>query len=93
MSTIRALLDATPPPPEDVDVDTLTTTFAAVSAARQAIIDSLTAPILVDDADRPLLATLRARQDAWHAALSRALDHVRDQRIAATKVKGYAAGL
>jgi hypothetical protein len=43
--------------------------------------------------DRAFLDELRARQTAWLDALGKALDHVREQRIGTTKLKGYAASI
>ena len=94
MSIIRELLDATPLPPEDADVDSLTTQFSAISARRQTLIESTTPPVAVTSPeDRAFLEELRARQAAWMDALRRALDDVRGQRIGTTKLKGYAAGV
>jgi hypothetical protein len=94
VSIVRALLDATPLPPEDADVDTLTERFAVISAERQALIESITPPLAVmSPEDRAVFDELRARQEGWMAALGKALDHVRAQRIGTAKLKGYAAGV
>lgn len=94
MSIIRELLDATPLPPEDGDVDVLTARFAEISEARQALIESITPPLAVTcPEDRAYLDELRLRHHVWLEALNRALDHVREQRIGTSKMKGYASGV
>jgi hypothetical protein len=94
VSILRALLDATPLPPEDADVDMLTERFAVISADRQVLIESIAPPLAaMSPEDRAVFDELRARQEAWMAALSKALDHVRAQRIGTAKLKGYAAGV
>jgi hypothetical protein len=94
VSIIRELLDVTPLPPEDADADALTLEFSAMSARRQALIESIAPPLAVTSPeDRAFLDELRARQAAWMDALSRALDHVRQQRIGTTNLKHYAASL
>lgn len=94
MSIIRDLLDATPLPPEDADVDVLVERFSAISERRQALIDSITPPLAVTSPEeQACLDELRARQTAWMDALGRALDHVRERRIGTAKLKGYAANV
>jgi len=94
MTILEALIAATPPPPADVDVDTLIAAFAELHVRRQAIMDATTSPIVVATADEhALLQLLRARQHAWLDALAVARDQVRDQRIGTTKLRGYASGI
>jgi hypothetical protein len=92
-SVVQALLDATPMPPDDLDVDALLATFTAVHAARQTIMETVSPPLFVADADQPILEILRHRQRAWLAALDAAMKRVCDQRIGSTKLKGYAASV
>ena len=81
-SALEQLLAVSPlPPPDD-----LLSSFEAMHAARQAILDTL-ATIEVTPAEQPLVAELAARDAAWAAALSRAADHLRG---GAKKLRAYA---
>lgn len=87
---LEQLLEATPYPPADVEVDTLLVAFQQMHAGRQAIIDGMKG-ILLDGFDPVGVKELAARQDAWHAALAETMDRVREQRIGTAKLRKYAA--
>lgn len=88
--TLRALLDATPEPPETSDPDVLLAAFEVMAAARQALVGQLVAPV-VEDPDA--LAMLAERERAWFAAIRRAQQTVASQCGAARKLRSYAPGL
>ena len=80
---IAELLAATPPPPEGIPE--LLAAFAALRAARQAILDRASGVT-----DRELLAALAERDAAWIAALAAAKATVQRHRRNATLVRrGY----
>jgi len=83
------LLEATPYPPETLDADEMIAAFQQMHARRQAIVDRLPG-LLIDKFDPVGVAELAGRQAAWHAALGEAMDRVREQRVAVTKLRGYA---
>jgi hypothetical protein len=88
---IRELLEVTPLPPVDGDIDALLAAWRDCCEARQAILARGTT--VVDEADRPLLRELQLRDDAWQDALDEARRRVADQRTATQKLRCYAANL
>ena len=88
---LRALLDATPAPPADADVDALLHAFLVVLAARQEILDRWIEPIVVTDEVRALAEQLTERDAAWHDALAAAQVAVSQHRVNAGKLRGYAS--
>jgi hypothetical protein len=87
---IRALLDATPPPPELTDVDALLFAFDLMRTARQEILDAMTGPLVISDEDRGLAEALVARDAAWTDALARAKESVRHHRVGTNQLRRYA---
>ncbi len=87
---IRALLEATPLPPEGGDIDALLYAFDMVRTARQAILDALTGPFVVSDEDRALADALVARDAAWTEALARGMADVSQHRLGAKQLRRYA---
>jgi hypothetical protein len=86
---ITRLLDLTPVPTPDAEVDDLLAVFEAVLARRAAILGVIASPVTLSEQDRPLLAELHRRQDAWQGALATALRRVGEQRCAATQLRAY----
>jgi hypothetical protein len=94
-TTILArLLEATPLPPKDADVDTLLAAFEASHAARGAILAELGAPLDASTPEaRELLHHLASRQHLWREALAAAIEAVKEQQIGVGKLKRYGDGL
>ena len=87
MSVLADLLAATPVPPTG---DALLPAFAIMHAARQVILDQLTAPVaLVSEDEHAQVALLRARETAWADAIAAAISEVRNHRLNARKLRGY----
>ena len=87
---IRALLDATPVPPDVGDIDALLYAFDVMRAARQEILDAMVGPTVVSDEDRALVGVLIARDAAWIAALERAKADVNQHRLGTKQLRRYA---
>lgn len=87
---ITRLLDLTPVPTPGAGVDDLLSMFEAVIAQRAAILAVIASPITLSEQDRPLLAELHRRQDAWQDALAAALGQVGEQRGAPAQLRAYA---
>lgn len=86
---LEQLLDATGYPPDLVEADALLAAFQQMHARRQAIISGMQG-LLIDGFDPAGVRELAARQTAWHAALSMAMERTREQRIGASKLRAYA---
>lgn len=88
---IRELLEATPEPPVDGEVDALLYSFDVMRAARQVILDAMAAgPIVISEEDRALAETLAARDVAWMDVLRRAKAAVGNQRVGTKQLRRYA---
>lgn len=87
---IRALLDATPAPPDGGDVDALLYAFDVMRSARQEILDAMVGPFVISDEDRALADLLVARDAAWTAALERAKADVNQHRLGTKQLRRYA---
>jgi hypothetical protein len=87
---VDQLLDATPAPTPGMAVDELLAVFDAVVTRRAEILAAVAAPIPLSDPDRPRLAELTRRQDAWQDALAAALRQVGEQRRGASQLRAYA---
>lgn len=87
---IRELLEATPVPPDEADVDVLLHVFEVMCAARQKILDAMVGPVLISDEDRALADALVARDAAWTDALARATASVGHSRIGTKQLRRYA---
>ncbi len=79
-ATLRALVDATPPPPED-EPDGLLAAFDVMVAVRAELLARLAGLALTGLAPsgHPLLEELRRRDEAWLSALTRAQTVVGDR--------------
>ncbi|HEX3762590.1 MAG TPA: hypothetical protein VHW23_28000 [Kofleriaceae bacterium] len=86
---VDRLLDVTPAPMAGARVDELLSVFEAVMARRAEILAAVAAPVPLSDPDRPRLAELTRRQDAWQDALAAALRQVGEQRRGASQLRAY----
>ena len=87
---IRELLEATPVPPDDGDIDALLYAFDVMRTARQEILDAMVGPFVVSDEDRALAEVLSARDAAWTAALARGKSDVGQHRLGTKQLRRYA---
>lgn len=87
---LRALLDATPPPPTDADADSLLFAFEVMLSTRQQLLDQWREPVVVTDTHRELVEQLGQREAAWRDALAKAHADVSQHRVNAGKLRGYA---
>jgi hypothetical protein len=87
---LARLLELTPSPPHDAEVELLLATFEAIVAERAAVIASIVPPIQLTDADRPLLLELEHRQTAWQDVLATARRAIGAQRCGANQLRAYA---
>jgi len=87
---VARLLDVTPEPTPGAGIEELMSVFEGVIAERGAILAAIAPPIPLSDPDRPLLAELTRRQDAWQGALAAALRRVGEQRCGAAQLRAYA---
>ena len=89
---LERLRDATPLPPETDIAAELLTAWQAIAAARKAIFDEADRPTKLAHEHAPLAAELKAREDAWLAALGAARDRVAGSRLALGKARRYQQG-
>ena len=87
---VTRLLDVTPVPAADADIDQLLTAFDAIHAERAAILADAQPPFTLSDTDRPLLVELERRQNIWQDALASALRRVGGHRCGAAQLRAYA---
>ena len=87
---LAQLLDATPLPTPGREIEPLLATFDGILAARDAILTTIIPPLVVADADRPLLAELERREALWQDALRDARLQVGQQRCGASRLRAYA---
>jgi len=87
---VGRLLDVTPAPTPGARVDELLSAFEAVLAQRAALLAGIAAPVTLSEPDRPLLAELHRRQDAWQDALAAALRRIGEHRCGAAQLRAYA---
>jgi hypothetical protein len=90
---LAQLLERTPSPPADTDVESLLAAFQTMLAARAAVLAAIAPPFVLSAPDRGLLVELERRQLAWHDALAAAQRTVGAQRCATNQLRAYAAPL
>jgi len=89
-TVLARLLEATPLPPKDADIDAILAAFEASHARRAAILAEVTEALDVSTPEaRELTHHLQTRQDLWREALAQALDRVREQCAGASKLRRY----
>jgi len=89
-TVLARLLEATPLPPKDADIDAVLAAFEDSHARRAAILAEVTETLDVSTPEaRELIHHLQTRQDLWREALAGALDRVRDQCVGASKLRHY----
>jgi hypothetical protein len=86
---VTRLLDVTPVPASDANIDQLLAAFDTIHAERAAILADAPTPITLSDTDRPLLAELERRQNIWQDALAAALRRVGDHRCGTAQLRAY----
>jgi hypothetical protein len=87
---LTQLIALTSLPPADHEIDALLAASEALIAQRAELFEHLTAPIVVSDADRPLVAELERRDAAWQAALTAAMRLLGEQRHGTEQLRAYA---
>ncbi|MEO8698606.1 MAG: hypothetical protein ABI867_01150 [Kofleriaceae bacterium] len=87
---LERMLEATPVPPTDSDVDGLLAAFQAMVAERQVLLDQMSG-LVVDAAYRAIANTVIARERVWRDALAVAQQLVKSQRVGATQLRAYAS--
>lgn len=93
-TVLARLLEATPLPPKDGDVDAVLAAFEDSHARRAAILAEVTDPLDISTPEaRELIHHLQTRQDLWREALAQALDRVREHCAGASKLRRYGDGL
>jgi hypothetical protein len=94
-TTILArLLEATPLPPKDADVETLLAAFEQSHAARAAILADVSESLDTSSAEaRELLHHLATRQHLWREALAAAIESVKQAQVGVGKLRRYGDGL
>ncbi len=83
------LRDATAAPPPSDDVSELLAAWAPIASARKALFDAPERPASLPRELAPLVAELKAREDAWVAALAAARDRVVASRVGMAKARRY----
>jgi hypothetical protein len=87
---LTRLLELTPLPPADREIDALLTESEDIIHRRAELFDALVPPLELSDADRPLVLELQARDAAWQDALTAALRTVRRHRHGTEQLRAYA---
>jgi hypothetical protein len=87
---LNLLIEATPVPTMDFDVEELLVVFEDIMARRAELISQITAPLTLSEIDRPLLAELERRQNLWQDVLATALRTVGERRCGASHLRAYA---
>jgi len=87
-AVLRALVEATPPPPED-EPDGILAAFDAMVAVRAELLARLTPPAIpgLDPRGQALRDELARRDEAWLTALARAQGVVGDRLIAVRRAQ------
>lgn len=91
---LTRLIELTPLPPEDAEIDPMLAAFEAIIAQRAALLDHLehlAPPLQLDPADRALVRELERRDAAWQDALTTAMRRVSQQRHGNEQLRAYAA--
>lgn len=89
---LERLRDATPLPPATDVAAELLAAWQPIAAARKAIFDEADRPTKLAQEHAALAAQLKAREDAWLAALGTARDRVVAARLAFGKARRYQHG-
>jgi len=88
---LTRLIELTPLPPPDTEIDPLLATFEEIIAARAELLDRLAPPLQLGDADRALVTEIERRDAIWQAALTAAMRRVHAQRHGNEQLRAYAA--
>lgn len=88
-SWLERLRDATVAPPATDVVAELLAAWAPIAAARARIFAEPDHPTVLGAEHVPLVAELRAREDAWTSALAALRDRVVASRLAIAKARRY----
>ena len=88
---LSRLIELTPLPPPDSEIDPLLAAFEAIIEQRSDLLDRLAPPLLLGDAERSLAQELERRDAIWQAALTAAMRTVTAQRHGNEQLRAYAA--
>ena len=88
---LARLIELTPVPPPDAEIDALLAAFEAIIAQRAELLDSLAPPLQLGEAERPLVLEIERRDAIWQAALTAAMRTVTAQRHGNEQLRAYAA--
>jgi hypothetical protein len=88
-SWLERLRDLTVAPPATDVVAELLAAWAPIAAARAKIFAEPDHPTMLDPEHAPLVAELRAREDAWSWAFAMLRDRVVASRLAIAKARRY----
>lgn len=87
---LTQLIEITPLPPSETEVEPLLTAFEEIIARRAELLDQLGGPLQLSDAERPLVREIERRDAAWQHALTVALETVAGQRRGTDQLRAYA---
>ena len=87
------LLELTPEPPADAEVEHAIAAFEAILDAREEMLAQIAPPLSLADADRPLLVELERRQVAWQDRLAEARRRIGAARVGTEQLRAYARTL
>ena len=88
---LTQLIELTPVPPPDTEIDPLLAAFEAIVAQRAELLDHLAPPLQLGDAERALVREIERRDAVWQAALTSAMRTVTQQRHGNEQLRAYAA--
>jgi hypothetical protein len=87
---LTRLLELTPEPDPEIEVDHLLASFEVIVAKRAAVIALIVPPLRLTADERPLLVELERREAVWQDALAAALRTIGEQRCGAGQLRAYA---
>jgi predicted ATPase len=88
---LTRLIELTPLPPEDTEIDPMLAAFEAIIEQRATLLDRLAPPLQLGDAARALVLEIERRDVAWQDALTAAMRRVSQQRHGNEQLRAYAA--
>jgi hypothetical protein len=86
---LQRLRDVTVAPPVTDIAAEMLTAWTPIASARKALFDAADRPASLPRELAPLVAELKAREDAWLAAMATVRDHVVASRVGMAKARRY----